>query len=153
VADIEERIEQRLRAFADELRALIREAAHQAIDAALGAATTPPSAPRRANAKAASSRTRRPPSPKGTRRTTDQMQRDLDALREHIRRHPGSTALEIAAAIGLATREIARPITKLIAKGDVRKTGVKSNTRYFPTESVAPASAGRHAGNSRSAMR
>lgn len=150
MADIEERIEQRIRAFADELRALIREAAHQAIDDAFGAASTSSSPPRRSNAKRTSSKSRRRPSPKGTRRTTDQMQRDLDALREHVRRHPGSTALEIAAAIGMATREIARPIKKLIAAGDVRKTGVKSNTRYYATE---VASAARHAGNNRSATR
>jgi hypothetical protein len=155
VADIEERIEQRIRAFADELRALIREAAHQAIDEALGATTTPTSTSRRSNAKPTSSKTRRRPSPKGTRRTTDQMQRDLDALREHVRRHPGMTALEISAALGMANREITRPIKKLIAAGDVRKTGVKSSTRYYPTDSPAPASAERHAGNSspRSATR
>jgi len=155
VADIEERIEQRIRAFADELRALIREAAHQAIDEALGVATTPSSTPRRSNAKPASSKSRRRPSPKGTRRTTDQMQRDLDALREHVRRHPGLTALEISAALGMASREVARPIKKLIVAGDVRKTGVKSSTRYYPTDSAPSASAERHAGNSspRSATR
>jgi hypothetical protein len=153
VADIEERIEQRIRAFADELRALIREAAHQAIDEALGATATPTSNSRRSNAKPASSKTRRRPSPKGARRTTDQMQRDLDALRDHVRRHPGTTALEISAALGMATREVTRPIKKLIAAGDIRKTGVKSNTRYYPTEPAAMASAARHAGNSRSATR
>lgn len=143
MADIEEQIEQRIRAFADELRALIREAAHQAIDDALGAASTQPSSPRRSNAKPASSKTRRRPSPKGTRRTTDQMQCDLDALREHLRRHPGTTALEISAALGMATREITRPVKKLIAAGEVRKAGVKSNTRYYPTA----ASAERHDGD------
>lgn len=148
MADIQERIEQRIRAFADELFALIREAAHQAIDQALGATTTPASNARRSNAKPASSKTRRRGSPKGTRRTTDQMQRDLDALREHIRRQPGMTALEIGAALGMATREIARPIKKLVAAADVRRTGVKSNTRYYPTDSTASASAGRHGGNS-----
>jgi hypothetical protein len=145
VANIDERIEQRIRAFADELRALVREAAHQAIDEALGPTTTAPSTSRRSNAKHASSKTRRRPSPKGTRRTTDQMQRDLDALREHVRRHPGASALEIGAALGMATREIARPIKKLVAAGEVRKTGVKSNTRYYPTEPAV--SAERHARN------
>lgn len=153
MADIEEQIEQRIRAFADELRALIREAAHQAIDEALGATTKPPSTRHRSSAKPASSKTRRRPSLKGTRRTTDQMQRDLDALREHIRRHPGATALEIGVTLGMATRELARPIKKLIAAGDIRKTGVKSNTRYYPAESVATVSAARNAGNSRSATR
>lgn len=77
------------------------------------------------------------------------MQRDLDALREHIRRHPGMTAIEIGAALSMATREIARPIKKLIATGDVRRTGVKSNTRYYPAE--APSStATRHRNGSSS---
>jgi hypothetical protein len=152
VTDIEERIEQRIRAFADELRALIREAAHKAIDDALGATTT--AAPgRRSNAKPASSKTRRRPSPKGTRRTTDQMQRDLDALREHIRRNPGMTAIEISATLSMATREIARPIKKLIAAGDVRRTGVKSNTRYYPAEAPSSTATRRNGSSSRASTR
>lgn len=75
------------------------------------------------------------------------MQRDLDSLREHIRRRPGTTALEVGAALGMATPEIAPPIKKRIATGDIRKPGVKSNTRYYPTDSGPPASADRRAGN------
>jgi hypothetical protein len=35
----------------------------------------------------------------------------------------------------MASREITRPIKKLIAPGEVRKSGVKSHTRYFPADS------------------
>jgi len=144
VADIDERIEQRIRAFADELRELIREAAHEAIDEAL--AKTSSSTPSRSGAKPSATKNRsaarkrpaakkRRPRPKGARRTAEQMERDLDALREHLRQHPGQTALEIGAALGMASREITRPIRKLIADGEVRKTGVKNHTRYFHADS------------------
>ena len=146
MADIEERIEQRIRALAEELRELIREAAHQAIDDALATTASPPASsasPRhRSKTKRSSSKKRRP-RPKGTRRSSEEMQRDLDALREHIRQHSGANALEIGAALGMANRELARPIKKLIASGEIRKTGVKSHTRYYPTDSAPAASAKR----------
>lgn len=145
MADIDERIEQSIRAFADELRELIREAAHEAIDEAL--AKTSASSSSRFGAKPSTAKNRpaarkrptarkRRPRPKGTRRTSEQMERDLDALREHIRQHPGATVLEIGDALGMASREITRPIKKLIAAGEIRKTGVKSHTRYFPADSA-----------------
>lgn len=66
------------------------------------------------------------------RSRAQQMQHDLDALREHIWHHPGATAMEIGGALGMASREITRPIKKLIAAGEVRETGVKSHTRASP---------------------
>jgi hypothetical protein len=50
----------------------------------------------------------------------------------------------------MATREVTRPINKLIATGQVRKTGVKSSTRYYPTEPNAAASAERRPGGNSS---
>lgn len=135
MAQIDERIEQRIRAFADELRELIREAAHQAIDQALAITASPSSSPRPRATPTASKNGRRP-RPKGTRRTSEQMERDLDALRAHIRQHPGATALEIGATLGMANREITRPINKLLATGEIRKAGVKSHTRYYPADSA-----------------
>jgi hypothetical protein len=119
VADIDERIEQSIRTFADELRELVREAAHEAIDEALAKTSSSSPSARRSGAKPSAAKKRaapkkRRPRPKGARRTSEQMQRDLDALREHIRRHPGATAMEIGAALGMASREITRPIKKLI---------------------------------------
>jgi hypothetical protein len=147
VANIDERIEQSIRAFADELRQLIREAAHEAIDEALAntSSSSPPA--RRSDAKPSAAKMRpakkkrpaaakRRPRPKGTRRTNEQMQRDLDALRDRIRHHPGQTAMQIGAALGMASREISRPIKTLLAAGELRKTGVKSHTRYFPVDSA-----------------
>lgn len=144
MADIDERIEQRIRAFADELRELIREAAHEAIDQALAKTTSSRSAAARSGAKASAAKKRRAtkkrrPRPKGKRRTEQQMQRDLDALRDHIGEHPGTTALDIAAELGMANREITRPIKKLLAAGEIRKTGVKSHTRYYPADSAQSA--------------
>lgn len=135
MSDIDQRIEQRIRAFADELRALLREAAHEALDEALGTlGTVSPTAPR---TRSKSSTKKRRPRLKGTRRTNEQMQRDVAALREHIAQHPGHTATQIASAVGMSTRELARPLKKLFTGGDVRKTGVKSHTRYYPKKKPA----------------
>ena len=141
MADIDERIEQRIRAFADELRELIREAAHEAIDEALTktSSSSPPahrSGPKPPVRNKRTTAKNRRPRPKGTRRTSEQMQRDVDALREHIRQHPGATAPEIGAALGMASREITRPIKKLVGAGEIRKTGVQSHTRYYPADSA-----------------
>ncbi|MBX3274395.1 MAG: hypothetical protein KF729_29290 [Sandaracinaceae bacterium] len=148
MSDIDARIEERVRAFTKDLRALIGEAAHEAIDQAFRSAgmqvaavkaaapkaaapkAAAPAAPKAAAAPAAGGK--RKPRPKGTRRTSEQMIRDLEVLREYVAANPGKTALELGGVLGMATREMTRPLSKLIASGDVYKDGVKSHTRYYP---------------------
>ena len=164
MSDIDARIEERVRAFTKDLRALIGEAAHEAIDqafrsagmqvaakAAAPKATAPkaaPAAPKAAAAApkaAAASGGKRKPRPKGTRRTSEQMAKDLEVLREYVAANPGKTALELGGVLGMATREMTRPLSKLIASGDVYKDGVKSHTRYYP----AGADGGKRGGKKR----
>jgi len=142
MSDIDKRIEDRIRAFTQELRDLLRQAAVEAITTALS--SSPPAnassqpTERAAKRKRSSSPSRQTIAP-AERRSPQQMARVVDLLLAQVTAQPGQTIEQIAKALGMPVRQLSRPVGKLLASGRIRKTGIKRYTRYFPAD--APSSA------------
>ena len=50
---------------------------------------------------------------------------------EYIGSHSGQGVRQIGPALGVSTRELELPIKKLLSSKQIRKTGTRSETRYF----------------------
>lgn len=141
MSDIDKRIEDRIRAFTQELRDLFRQAAVEAITTALSSspptsATSEPTE-RTAKRKRASSSSRSTPPP-SQRRSPQQMARVVDLLLAQITAHPGQTIEQIAQALDMPVPQLSRPVAKLLTAGRLRKTGIKRYTKYFPQGAPSP---------------
>jgi hypothetical protein len=158
MATIQDEIRARIDTFTSELTVLVRQAALEAVRGALegGAlaevqrpAATPAPAPR-ARARAAKAAPRRratvatpapatpaaAPAPrakqraKGKKRPAAEIQRAVDKLYEHIKANPGQAMEQISKAIGIPTRELSVPASKLLRADKIVATGEKNATRY-----------------------
>jgi hypothetical protein len=69
---------------------------------------------------------------KGAKRPAAEVERLKALLSKHIERNPGQRVEEINAALGTTTRDVARPLGKLIAAGKVKSRGARRATQYFP---------------------
>jgi hypothetical protein len=134
--DFEAVLEKKIEEFVDELQALVRDAALAAVQDALGAKNVkvakpgPKKAPKKRAAEAPTSK-KAPTKPVG-RRSPEQLSRTVAKLRAQIKANPGQSMEELASKLGTETKVLALPVKKLLARGEVRKEGVKRNTRYFP---------------------
>ncbi len=139
MANVDQKIAQRVQAFVTELQGLMEEAMMARLAAALGApapaARRAPARRPRSAAKAPAAAPRRGPLPKysGGRRTEANLQRTVDVLLAHVKANPGSRMEQIAAALGTKTAALALPTKKLLASGAIKSKGVKRATRYFPS--------------------
>lgn len=123
MSNVENQIQQRVEAFVAELSELVREAALEAVSGALGGN----GAPRARGGRRASAGRR-----KGEKRTAQAMEQMKVALLAQIKKTPGSGIEAIGKSLGIATRDLALPIRKLIAKKAIRRRGRKRATKYFP---------------------
>lgn len=128
--DINKQIEERIRAFAEELNDLVRRAAVESVQDALGTG-----AARRvggtAPARAATTRATRGAGARG-RRSLGQMAGTIEAVRDFIAANPGARMEQMTAALGQPAARLRGPVNKLIEDGVVRKTGEKRATKYYP---------------------
>jgi hypothetical protein len=137
MSDIDKRIEDRIRAFTEELRDLLREAAIEAITTALSSPlaavgnSESDSLERTAKHRRISKSLRSAPS-LASRRSPQQMAHVVDLLYAQITAQPGQTIEQIAKAIGMTPRQLSRPVRQLLAARRIKKTGIKRYTRYFP---------------------
>ncbi|MFW5875109.1 MAG: hypothetical protein ACOCXM_00100 [Myxococcota bacterium] len=141
--DINEQIEERIRAFAAELNDLVRRAALESVHNALGggASTT-------ASARAATTRAGRGAGAQG-RRSPRQMAGTIDAVREFVANNPGARMEQMTAALGQPAARLRGPVNKLIEQGIVRKTGEKRATKYYPARRGGSAAKGSATGTTR----
>lgn len=130
--DINRQIEQRIEAFAQELNQLVRQAALEAVQDALGAgaqaarpAPSQPAAKARRGRRAAA----------GGRRSSQQMERMMRSVQEQVAANPGIRMEQLSAAVGVSTSELRLPVTKLLDQGTIRKKGEKRATEYYPGNS------------------
>jgi hypothetical protein len=134
--DINNRIRDRIEEFVSELDQLVRQAAVESVSQALGEGRARPArrgggggagAPRAA-ARASSGGSRS----KGAKRAPEEIEATVEAVRRHVQKSPGGGVEAMAKAIGKPTRELVLPIKKLMAAGEIRTTGEKRATKYFP---------------------
>ncbi len=74
---------------------------------------------------------------KGGRRSSTEILAELDRIVESVAAAPGQRSEEIQKKLGIASKDIERPISIGLAKGLLRKEGEKRATRYFPGKGKA----------------
>ncbi len=68
----------------------------------------------------------------GGRRSSAEILAELDRIVAAVAAQPGQRSEEIQKKLGIASKDIERPISIGLAKGLLRKEGEKRATRYFP---------------------
>jgi len=144
MANVQEQIEARIKVFVAELNNLVRAAAMDAVRGALGGGGGSSAAPRRRGRPPGSKNRTAPAAAKpsapaqkrgkrsGGKRSPAAMQKAIQGVRDYVASHPGRRVEQIGPALHLATKELARPIAKLLASGHLRREGQKRATKYFP---------------------
>ncbi len=66
------------------------------------------------------------------RRTTEELSAVRENLLEAVRVHPGDSMMALSKVVGVAARELNRPMTQLKTAGLVRSVGERNLARYFP---------------------
>ncbi len=130
----------RLRATVDtfvaELSAIVQESTLETVTEALGAAA--PKRPGRPRAKA----TKKPRAAKvrkGGRRSAGDVAATQARVVAHVRANQGCSVSDIAAALGLTTKDLQLPVKKLVEDGKLRTTGQRRGTRYHTSRGTGKA--------------
>lgn len=141
MTEIEQRINDLVSVFINDITKLARDAALGTLQAALagvgGTVVTDlrlPGAGRgrgrgRGRGAALALAGRRP---KGAKRPQGEISKLKDTVLAHIKDSPGERIEQINAKLGTRTSDLSLPLKKLIADGAVRTEGDRRATKYFP---------------------
>jgi hypothetical protein len=127
--DVNQEIRARIQSFVGELSELVKQATLESVQAALqgtgGQAST-----RRGGRKAAvlASAARRA---KGSKRTAEELDALVATLLKYIQSNPGQRMEQLAASLGIPSKELTLPIKKLLQENRLRTKGQKRATAYF----------------------
>lgn len=150
-------LQARVNDFVADLETLVKAAALEAVQQALGGAGAPakrkPGRPAKAKAapaakaasaakaapaaKAAAPAAKAPAAPKrkkGQKRTQAELAALQAKLDGFVNANAGKRIEEIAKALSISTSELTRPMKKLMEDGKVRSTGERRATRYYPAK-------------------
>jgi hypothetical protein len=136
-SEINSQISAHVQSFVTELTALVRSAALEAVQNALGGGTAPakrgPGRPKATSAMSA-------PAPKatgkpkrrakGARRSSEDVDATAAKFLEYVTANDGKRLEEISKALGIHTADLKLPAQKLIAAKAVKTTGQKRGTKY-----------------------
>ncbi len=133
--NIQKQIHDRVESFVNELSGLVRRAALEAVQDALGGAA-PKRRGRPRKAKKAPARrkaVKRKAKKTGKRAKRSGAQVDAVAARvlAHVKKKPGQSVTEIAKTLRRTPKDLSLPIQKLIADKKLRTTGQRRGTKYF----------------------
>jgi len=117
--------------FVADLTARVHEEALATVRAALGEAPAPRARAARKPRKAGPGRPRKAAARKGGRRSAQDVAAVGETVLAHIKANAGQRLEEIGRALGVATKELKRPIANLLEAGALRTEGQKRGTRYF----------------------
>jgi hypothetical protein len=125
--------------FIAEVTALARKAAMETLGSALDGPVAAPATRRAAGgsptpAAAPVPATSRRALPKGAKRPAGQLAGLRVTLVEFVKANPGQRVEQINKALGVSTKDLALPIRKLVAGGELRTEGAKRATKYFPAK-------------------
>ncbi|MCC6217326.1 MAG: DNA-binding protein [Polyangiaceae bacterium] len=152
MSDINQRIQEKVEAFVEDLSALVRRAAVQAVEASLGVVAEKVAAPspRSRKASAAKPQRKKAAAVVGQKRPPEEIAQTLDNVLAYVTENPGVGVEQIAAALGTKTRLLTLPIRKLLESGALTRDGEKRATKYSP---AAVESSGRSSRSSRKSRR
>lgn len=140
VSDAEREIRALTDQFVSDLTALIRKAALESVQAALGGVGAPRAARTVSAAPVPSPRTApKPKAPRGGRRhkrSPEEIMIQMGKIMAYIDNHPGQSISEITAGMGFDGTEIKLPLSRLVEEGQVRTEGQKRGMRYHPMAKV-----------------
>ncbi|HVK78606.1 MAG TPA: hypothetical protein VM734_35145 [Kofleriaceae bacterium] len=145
MTDLEQRLNELVSSFVNDISKLARQAALDTLSQALagvgGTVITDLRLPggRRGRGKAVLAAGRRP---KGAKRAPEEIEQLKEQVHAHIKEHPGERIEQINAHLGTSTAELSLPLKKLISDGAVRTEGDRRATKYFPGEGT-PRATGR----------
>ena len=126
--------------FVEKLTTLVKHAALEAVSDALGSAAPARRAPgRRRTKKKAARRTTRKKAAKRVRRSSGDVDATAAAVLAHVRANPGQSITEIAAALGLSSKDLRLPVLKLLEQRKIKTTGQRRGTRYHAGGRRGPA--------------
>lgn len=129
-------IQARVDAFVADLTALVQQAVIEKIQAAIGQTVAAPQrAPRARSASAsgaAAPAARRGARRRGGKRTPAELSQMATAVVQYVEANPNSNIEEIGRGVGIATKDLALPVKKLLKEGRLKKKGEKRATRYNP---------------------
>lgn len=137
--DINSQISARVQSFVLELSALVRTAALDSVQAALGGSPAPvkrgPGRPKSSGAKpAAAPKATAAGKPKRRAKGARRSSADVDATQAKflafVQSNDGKRLEEIGKALGMHTADLKLPAQKLLAAKAVRTTGAKRGTKY-----------------------
>ena len=142
MSNLEQEIQERTEAFAQELAELVKRAALESISQALAGGSVSASGGRgRRGTATRGAATRAAPAPratasarrrKGEKRSPEQLEELTSQLVSEIKREGGRGIEAIAKAMNVSTKELALPIRKLNEEGKIKTKGQKRATKYFP---------------------
>jgi hypothetical protein len=128
-------IRDRIELFAEELAELIRQAAVESVQEALGQKTSGRTAPRKKARRAAAGRPKKKAAARKSsgrvRRSPEQLQALCSKIASYVNSHPGKGVEAIGAALGLATSEMQRPVAVLLETKKLKKKGKLRGTTYY----------------------
>jgi len=143
----EAEIRARVEAFAESLLALIEQTAIEAIRGSL------PETRERSGGTRTQAREERRFSERPDDETSAARKRDpaaiagiAERLAAFVASQPGSPIAEISRGLGIATKELALPMRKLVAEGAVTSRGQRRATRYYPGKAPRASAARRKSG-------
>jgi hypothetical protein len=134
--DLNAEIQARVASFAAGLAPLIRQAAIDAVSAALGGAVVSTKtrakrpAAKSANAPSTPKRGRPARPAKGGKRDPKALAALVEKLHGYVKQHPGQRMEHIKAGLGLSKSDLVLPIKKLLADKRISAKGVKRSTAY-----------------------
>ena len=138
--DLESEIQVRIQAFAQEMSTLMRQAAMEAMEDALGGGTGTRRARATPAAKAKGTPGRKPKAGKkapaakkrrGGKRTAAELLVLEEEFLKEVKKAGGRRVEEIGKAMGVSTKDLALPVKKLLSDKKIKTTGKRRATRYF----------------------
>jgi hypothetical protein len=126
-------IQERVDAFAQELSALIRQAAVESVEQALSGAAAP--VRKKAGGRPARKATAKKARTKGAggkriRRSPEELEALAGTVTGFLKKNPESSLEEISAGVEIPSAELKKPIADMLAAKALKKKGQKRGTRY-----------------------
>lgn len=165
MTDIEQRINELVSGFVNEITRLAREAAITTLEAALagtggavvsdirvagrrgrgpGRPAAAPAASSGASMSSGSAASAR--RPKGAKRPADEIAQTKERVHAFIRSNPGQRIEQINKQLGTKTADLSLPLKKLLSEGAIRTEGERRATKYFPGDGAGGGGGGAKGG-------